>query len=100
METAALMKNLDLVITPDTALAHLAGAIGVQAWVALPFAPDWRWLLDRDDSPWYPTITLFRQRQRRDWNGVFARMTADLTGLVSSEGESARSSRPSRQSSS
>jgi len=84
MDTAALMKNLDLVITPDTALAHLAGAIGVQAWVALPFAPDWRWLLDRDDSPWYPTIKLFRQRQRRDWNGVFARMSAELAGRVPS----------------
>ena len=54
MDTAAVMKNLDLVITADTAVAHLAGALGVPVWVALPFAPDWRWLLDRTDSPWYP----------------------------------------------
>jgi len=65
METAALMKGLDLVIAPDTSLIHLAGAIGAPAWLALPFAPDWRWLLDRDDSPWYPSIRLFRQRRRR-----------------------------------
>src|SRR5262249_54779530 len=57
--TAAIMKNLDLVITSDTALAHLAGALGVPVWLALSCAPDWRWLLGREDSPWYPTMRLF-----------------------------------------
>ncbi len=56
MDTAALMKSLDLVITSDSANAHLAGAMGVPVWVVLPFAPDWRWQLDREDSPWYPTM--------------------------------------------
>src|SRR5262249_6591034 len=55
MDTAAIMNNLDLVITSDTAIAHLAGALAVPVWTALPFVPDWRWLLDRSDSPWYPT---------------------------------------------
>ena len=61
------MKNLDLVISADTSPAHLAGALGVPVWVALPFAPDWRWLLDREDSPWYPTMRLFRQKRRGEW---------------------------------
>jgi Tfp pilus assembly protein PilF len=78
MDTAAIMKNLDLVITSDTAVAHLAGALGVPVWVALPFVPDWRWLLDRSDSPWYPTMRLFRQKSPGDWEGVFAEMTAAL----------------------
>jgi ADP-heptose:LPS heptosyltransferase len=75
-ETAALIQNLDLVIAVDTAIVHLAGAMGRPAWVLLPFAPDWRWMLDREDSPWYPTLRLFRQRARGDWtipvNGVVA----------------------------
>jgi tetratricopeptide (TPR) repeat protein len=70
-DTAAVMKNLDLVITSDTAPAHLAGALGVPVWVALSFAADWRWLLDRCDSPWYPTMRLFRQKERGNWQGVF-----------------------------
>ena len=70
IDTAAIMKNLDLVITSDTAVAHLAGALGVPVWVALPFAPDWRWMLDRADSPWYPTMCLFRQKSPGDWAGV------------------------------
>jgi hypothetical protein len=74
MDTAAVMRNLDLVITCDTAIAHLAGALGVPVWVALPFVPDWRWLLDRSDSPWYPTMRLFRQESRGDWQGVFQRI--------------------------
>jgi tetratricopeptide (TPR) repeat protein len=78
METAAVMKNLDLVIAPDTAVAHLAGALGVSVWVALMHRPDWRWLRDRDDSPWYPTMRLFRQSQPVIWGPVFERMAVDL----------------------
>jgi tetratricopeptide (TPR) repeat protein len=78
MDTAAIMKNLDLVVTSDTAIAHLAGAMGVPVWVALPFVPDWRWLLDRRDSPWYPTMRLFRQSSLGDWAGVFGEMQAQL----------------------
>jgi hypothetical protein len=82
MDTAAIMKNLDLVITSDTATAHLAGALGVRAWVALPFLPDWRWLLKREDSPWYPTMRLFRQPRWGDWPAVFERMAVELERLV------------------
>ncbi len=74
MDTAAVMMNLDLVIAPDTAITHLAGALGVPVWLAMSAAGDWRWLRDRDDSPWYPTIRLFRQRTLNDWADVFSRM--------------------------
>ena len=77
-DTAAAIAQLDLVITIDTAVAHLAGALGKPAWLLLSFAPDWRWLLERDDSPWYPTMRLFRQRQRGCWQGVFERVAAAL----------------------
>jgi tetratricopeptide (TPR) repeat protein len=70
-DTATILLNLDLVITVDTALAHLAGALGKTVWVALPFSADWRWLKDRSDSPWYPTMTLFRQPSSGDWQSVF-----------------------------
>jgi hypothetical protein len=86
MDTAAVMKNLDLVITCDTAVAHLAGALGVPVWVAIPFAPDWRWLLGRSDSPWYPTMRLFRQERRGDWRGVFRRVEVALGEQMSSHG--------------
>ena len=66
-DTAALIENLDLVIAVDTAVVHLAGAMAKPAWVLLPFAPDWRWLLNRSDSPWYPTLRLFRQPSRGEW---------------------------------
>jgi tetratricopeptide (TPR) repeat protein len=78
MDTAAIMKNLDLVVTSDTAIAHLAGALGVQVWVALPLAPDWRWMYDRTDSPWYPTMRLFRQSRFDQWPDVFEQMAAVL----------------------
>jgi tetratricopeptide (TPR) repeat protein len=84
MDTAAIMMNLDLVITSDTSVAHLAGALGVPVWVALPFVPDWRWLLDRNDSPWYPTMRLFRQKQPGDWAGVFEEIEAALAERVQS----------------
>jgi tetratricopeptide (TPR) repeat protein len=74
MNAAAIMQNLDLVISPDTAIAHLAGALGVPVWTMLPKVPDWRWLLDRADTPWYPTMRLFRQSQAGDWSGVIAQM--------------------------
>jgi tetratricopeptide (TPR) repeat protein len=73
-DTAALIANLDLVITVDTSVAHLAGALGKPTWVMLPFAPDFRWLLDREDSPWYPNMRLFRQSGAGDWDGVVARI--------------------------
>ncbi len=88
MDTAALIKNLDLVIAPDTAVAHLAGALGVPAWTALPFTPYWRWMLGRTDSPWYPTMRLFRQSAPGDWHGVFARMTGDVAGMRHKASES------------
>jgi tetratricopeptide (TPR) repeat protein len=69
-DTAALMQQLDLVIAVDTAVVHLAGALGRPVWVMLPFSPDWRWLLDREDSPWYPTMRLFRQPRFGDWPAV------------------------------
>lgn len=81
VDTAALMKSLDLVVTSDTALAHLAGALGVPVWVALSVGPDWRWLMNRDDSPWYPTMRLFRQQSLGDWPDVVARMVDALSGL-------------------
>jgi hypothetical protein len=78
MDTAAVLANLDLLITCDTAIAHLAGALGVPVWVGLPLVPDWRWLLDRGDSPWYPTMRLFRQKEPGDWAGVFEQISSAL----------------------
>jgi hypothetical protein len=78
MDTAAVMVSLDLVVTCDTVFAHLAGALGVRAWVALPAVPDWRWLLDRGDSPWYPTLRLFRQTHTGSWAEPFERMASAL----------------------
>lgn len=77
-DTAALISQLDLVITVDTAVAHLAGALGKQTWVLLSFAPDWRWQLYRDDSPWYPSMRLFRQTAPSDWAGVILRVVETL----------------------
>ena len=73
-DTAALVTQLDLVIAVDTAVVHLAGALGRPVWVLLPLAPDWRWMLRREDSPWYPTMRLFRQETMGDWEGVIARV--------------------------
>ncbi len=78
MDTAAVMMNLDLVVTTDTSVAHLAGALGVSVWVALSVGPDWRWLLAREDCPWYPSMRLFRQSRPHDWDEVFERMAVEL----------------------
>jgi hypothetical protein len=81
-DTAAIMKNLDLVVTSDTALAHLAGALGVPVWVGLPKVANWRWLLDREDSPWYPTMRLFRQEEHGNWQQVFERMASEVKKMI------------------
>jgi ADP-heptose:LPS heptosyltransferase len=80
-ETAAILAGLDLLITADTALAHLAGSLGVRVWVVLQSVPDWRWLIDRSDSPWYPSMRLFRQRTSGDWPEVFERVALELAAL-------------------
>jgi hypothetical protein len=77
-DTMAILDNLDLLVTVDTSVAHLAGAMGRPAWIMLPRAPDWRWLLDRADTPWYPSVRLFRQRVSRRWDDVAQAMAAEL----------------------
>jgi tetratricopeptide (TPR) repeat protein len=86
IDTAAMMVNLDLVVTSDTSIAHLAGALGRPVWVALKYVPDWRWLLDREDSPWYPSMRLFRQTQVGDWAGVMGRIKSALRDTVRESG--------------
>jgi hypothetical protein len=81
-DTAALISLLDLVIAVDTSVAHLAGAIGWPTWLLLPHLADWRWLADREDSPWYPTMWLFRQEAEGDWAGVLDRVAQQLTALL------------------
>jgi hypothetical protein len=85
VDTAAVMTNVDLVITCDTSIAHLAGALGRPTWVVLKRVPDWRWMLDRSDSPWYPTLRLFRQRERDDWVSVFSEIEESLWALLRSK---------------
>jgi len=84
LDTAALMSALDLVITSDTCIAHLSGALGLPTWVALKHTPDWRWMLEREDCLWYPTMRLFRQPERGAWQPVFERMGRELQGVVTS----------------
>jgi Glycosyltransferase family 9 (heptosyltransferase) len=91
-DTAALISRLDLVISVDTSIAHLAGALGKPVWVLLTHAPDWRWLLDRDDSPWYPTARLFRQHDSREWDSVIARVGDALVEFTESDRENAGTS--------
>ncbi len=76
--TAALIEEMDLVISVDTSVAHLAGALGKDVWILLPYMPDYRWMLDRDDTPWYPTAKLFRQSERGQWNGVINQIRNEL----------------------
>jgi tetratricopeptide (TPR) repeat protein len=82
LDTAAIIAQLDLVVAVDTAVAHLAAALAAPTWLALNYSADWRWLLDRDDSPWYPTMRLFRQQRLGDWPEVFRRMAEELQKLV------------------
>jgi len=82
LDAAAVMQSLDLIITSDTSMAHLAGALGHPVWVALKAVPDWRWLLERQDCPWYPGMRLFRQKTDGDWAHLFADMAADLAALI------------------
>jgi hypothetical protein len=82
MDTAAIMKNLHLIISSDTVIPHLAGALAVPVWVALSLVPDWRWLLEREDCPWYPTMRLFRQTRYGHWDDVFDRIAAELERIV------------------
>jgi tetratricopeptide (TPR) repeat protein len=87
IDTAGAVSALDLVITVDTSVAHLAGALGKPVWVLLPWVTDWRWLLTREDNPWYPTMRLFRQKQGQDWDKIIARLTAELKAVA--QGDSA-----------
>ena len=80
--TAAVVEQLDLIISVDTSVAHLAGGLGRPLWILLPYIPDWRWLLDRDDSPWYPSARLFRQTATRDWAEVVERVRAALVDWI------------------
>jgi ADP-heptose:LPS heptosyltransferase len=94
-ETAALLPCLDLVIAViavDAGVAHLAGAMGMPVWVILPFTPDWRWLLARDDSPWYPTARLFRQSRPDDWSEAVAHVAAELRKFFARTNAGARPS--------
>lgn len=85
-DTAAIVAGLDLVVTVDTAVAHLAGALGKPVWVVIGQVPDWRWMLGREDSPWYPSMRLFRQDRPDDWAGVLQRVGGELAALASSRG--------------
>ena len=80
-DTAAAIANLDLVISVDTSVAHLAGAMNKPVWTLLPFNPDWRWMLDRPDTPWYPSMRLFRQTEPKDWQSVIERVKTELLSL-------------------
>lgn len=94
MDTAAVMQCVNLVVTSDTAIAHLAGALGVPVWVGLPYCPEWRWLLGRTDSPWYPTARLFRQATLGRWDDVLAQMAMALRALVVSGERTSSTSAP------
>jgi ADP-heptose:LPS heptosyltransferase len=83
-DTAAAIENMDLTISVDTSVIHLAGAMGKNAWALIPYEPDWRWMLNRQDSPWYPTIRLFRQKQHGNWEELFHRVADRVENLITS----------------
>ena len=85
-ETAAAIANMDLVISVDTAVAHVAGALGVPVWTLLPYTAYWLWMLERDDTPWYPSMRLFRQEKRKEWASVLERVAAELADRVQGAG--------------
>jgi hypothetical protein len=85
MDSAALIKNLDLVITVDTSIAHLSGALGVPTWVLLPYSPDYRWTLNGNTTPWYPTMRLFRQKEAGNWNTVMQEVAQELQAFIRAE---------------
>src|SRR5262249_17981761 len=82
MDTAAMIDSLDLVIACDSSVAHLAGALARKVWVALTDPPDWRWMMDREDTPWYPSMRLFRRQRDEDWSRVIATMRTELASLA------------------
>jgi len=90
MDTAAIMMNLDLVISADTAAAHLAGGLGVPVWVPLSAVGEWRWLLEREDTPWYPTMRLFRQKKLGAWRPVFRRMAREVACLAEAQDQQSK----------
>ncbi|MBU3555824.1 hypothetical protein [Polynucleobacter sp. UB-Piko-W3] len=83
-DTAAVVENMDLIISIDTSLAHLAGTLGKQVFILLPWASDWRWFLDREDSPWYPSAKLYRQKSFGDWPTVLVQLKKDVAALIKS----------------
>ena len=95
-DTAALVQALDLVVSVDTSIAHIAGALAKRAWVLLARLPDWRWLLDREDSPWYPTLQLFRQDAPDRWAGPLQRVAARLRADLAAGPEAVVDARPRR----
>ena len=88
-DTAAAIEKLDLVISVDTAVLHLAGAMGKPVWALLPFVPDFRWMLNRTDTPWYPTMTLFRQNRLGRWEDVFESVKKQLKKLIADKAPTA-----------
>jgi hypothetical protein len=86
LDTCAVMRSLDLVISSDTSAAHIAGALGLPGWIVLKHRPDWRWLLEREDSPWYPTLRLFRQASAGDWTSAFSAMENALRDEIAGRG--------------
>jgi hypothetical protein len=86
-DTAAAVQNLDLLISIDSAPAHLGGALGARTWTMLPLSCDWRWGVNRDDCPWYPTMRLFRQPGPRDWDSVVATMKGELEKIATKKPE-------------
>lgn len=85
VDTAALISCLDLVITVDTSVAHLAAALGCPTWIMLPYLPDFRWMVAREDSPWYPTVRLFRQTKTREYLTVLDRVRTELLTLITAD---------------